>query len=84
MVKTRIQTDPENYTGIISGFKNVLSNEGMSAFFTGWEPTFVGFFFNGGLSYTGTEFFRRYYTNLVGIEASNYEIPIILAAAVSR
>jgi len=81
VVKTRIQTDPENYTGIISGFKNVLSNEGMSAFFTGWEPTFVGFFFNGGLSYTGTEFFRRYYTNLVGIEASNYEIPIILAAA---
>jgi hypothetical protein len=31
-------------TGIIGTFPEVLEEEGVNAFFGGWEPIFVGFF----------------------------------------
>jgi solute carrier family 25 phosphate transporter 3 len=81
VVKTKIQTDPVKYSGIIGSFKKVLDEEGFDTFFTGWQPTFVGFFVYGGFSYVLTEFIRRYLTELAGGSASSYEVPIILAGA---
>jgi solute carrier family 25 (mitochondrial phosphate transporter), member 3 len=81
VVKTKVQTNPAKYNGIISSFKKVLDEEGFNTFFTGWQPTFVGFFVYGGFSYMLTEFIRRYLTELAGNAASEYEVPIILAGA---
>lgn len=81
VVKTNMQTKPEKYTDPLKAFKIVLEEKGFTGFFAGWVPTFLGFFINGGIAYTAIEFFRRYYTELLGDSAPNYEIPIILASS---
>ena len=59
VVKTKLQTDPVNYPGPIIAFKKVVNEEGLSTFFSGWAPTFVGFFCWGAVGYTLTEFLKR-------------------------
>jgi solute carrier family 25 (mitochondrial phosphate transporter), member 3 len=81
VVKTKVQTNPVKYPGIISSFQKVLKEEGAGTFFTGWAPTFTGFFIWGGLSYTLTELVRRYLSEKAGSDAMAYEVPIILAAS---
>ncbi len=84
VVKTRIQTDPDKYTDVVTTFKKVSSEQGLGGFISGWESTFLGFFAFGGVTFAATEYFRRYFTALLGNESSNVEIFIILAAAVSN
>lgn len=96
VVKTKVQTKPEAYNqGMIGTFRKVLKEEGLGTFFDGWEPTFVGFFVVGGVSFFLTEFFRRYYTTLAtaimtaqsssevtaASIISSWEIPLIVASA---
>ena len=50
-------------------------------FFAGWAPTFVGFFFWGGFSYSLTELIRRYLIISSGPQAANLEIQIILVSS---
>jgi hypothetical protein len=83
VVKTNMQTKPEKYPNPLEALRTILKENGVTGFFNGWVPTFVGFFITGGISYTAIEFFRRYYTELAGSMAESYEIPIILAASVS-
>lgn len=83
VIKTNMQTKPEKYPNPLEALRVVSKENGITGFFTGWIPTFVGFFITGGISYTAIEFFRRYYTELAGSMAESYEIPIILAASVS-
>ena len=66
---------------MIAGFKRVLEQGGLSGFFTGWAPTFVGFFFWGGVAYSITEFLRRTFQVYAGDAAGSLEVPIILTAA---
>ena len=66
---------------MISGFKRVLEQGGVSGFFTGWAPTFLGYFCWGGVAYSITEFLRRTFQGYAGDAASSLEVPIILAAA---
>jgi solute carrier family 25 phosphate transporter 3 len=66
---------------VVSGFKRVLAEGGPSSFFTGWAPTFLGFFFWGGVAYSITEFLRRTFQGYLGDVASSLEVPIILTAA---
>jgi hypothetical protein len=80
VVKTKVQTDPENYPDPISAFKK-LFGEGPSAFFAGWVPTLFGYFTYGAVAYSVTEFFRRYFSSLAGDNAGSLEVPIILASA---
>ena len=82
VVKTNIQTNPQKYTDPLTALRIVYEEGGPTGFFAGWVPTFFGFFINGGISYTAIEFFRRYYTEIAGDMAPNYEIPIILASSV--
>lgn len=93
VVKTKIQTTPTVYnSGIVASFTKVLDEEGVSAFFNGWEPTFIGFFLTGGVGFFLTEYFRRYYTTLItsvmslseagaSTVISSMEIPLIAASA---
>jgi len=54
VVKTKVQTDPEKYPGMIKTFQKVYKDDGASGFIQGWVPTFLGFFFWGGVSYALT------------------------------
>jgi solute carrier family 25 phosphate transporter 3 len=81
VVKTKVQTNPVKYNGVLNSFKKVIDEEGFNTFFTGWQPTFVGFFLWGGFTYVLTEYMRRYLTEFAGAAANSYEVPIILAAA---
>ncbi|KAL3909604.1 MAG: hypothetical protein SGILL_008023 [Bacillariaceae sp.] len=81
VVKTKIQTDPENYPGPIEAFQKLVKDQGVTGFFSGWQPTFVGFFIWGGFSYSLTEFIRRYLNDVAGIQASSLEVPIILVSS---
>lgn len=100
VVKTKVQTKPDVYSGgIIETFKKVLNEEGAKTFFDGWEPTFVGFFFTGGVAFFFTEYFRRVYTSFAvsymvtqssmtevgatAVATSSLEIPLVGAAAAS-
>lgn len=35
VVKTKIQTDPDNYPGVFSAFQKVMKESGLSGFFVG-------------------------------------------------
>ncbi|KAL7576091.1 hypothetical protein ACA910_000872 [Epithemia clementina (nom. ined.)] len=84
VVKTRVQTDPENYPDMVTGVKRVLEEGGIGGFFRGWAPTFVGFFCWGGVAYAMTEYFRRtlqvFALQGLGL-TGNLEVPIIIAAS---
>jgi solute carrier family 25 phosphate transporter 3 len=81
VIKTKVQTDPKNYPGPISSFQKLVKEQGLGGFFTGWVPTFVGFFFWGGFSYSLTELIRRYLIIYSGPQAQNFEIQIILVSS---
>mmetsp|Transcript_21587 Transcript_21587/g.53412 ORF Transcript_21587/g.53412 Transcript_21587/m.53412 type:complete len:973 (+) Transcript_21587:67-2985(+) len=81
VVKTKLQTDPENYPGVVSAFKKLADERGIGGFFDGWAPTFVGFFFWGSASYSTTELLRRYFVDALGPEARALEVPIILGSS---
>ena len=81
VVKTKIQTDRENYPGVISAFKKLLEERGLTGFFAGWVPTTIGFFFWGAFTYSTTELLRRYFSDALGQRAATYDVPIILAAS---
>lgn len=81
VVKTKVQTDPEKYSNVFGSFKKVIDEEGFNAFFTGWQPTFVGFFVWGGFTYVATEFLRRYFIQAAGDAASSNEVLIILLSS---
>jgi solute carrier family 25 phosphate transporter 3 len=81
VMKTKIQTDPENYPGPISAFQKVVADKGLEGFFSGWIPTFVGFFCWGGFTYSLTELLRRYLTDSLGSQSTSLEVPIILVSS---
>jgi solute carrier family 25 (mitochondrial phosphate transporter), member 3 len=69
------------YPGIVQAFTKVLKDDGVEGFVQGWAPTFVGYFAWGGVSYALTEFIRRSLTEIIGVNAGSYEVPIILTAS---
>lgn len=81
VVKTKVQTMPELYPDAGSALNKLVDECGLSGFFVGWVPTFVGFFFWGGFSYSLTEFLRRYFVEVAGTDAMRLEVPIILSAS---
>lgn len=58
VVKTRIQLDPTRYTGMISGFRTILTEEGAAALSTGLGATAAGYFVQGFFKFGGVEFFK--------------------------
>jgi len=81
VVKTKIQTNPAKYTTLLPSFREIYQNEGMSTFYTGWSPTLLGNFISGGVQYASVEYLRRYFTEMAGLDAAQYEVLIILAAS---
>lgn len=81
VVKTKMQIEPAKYTNVFSSFQMVLEEEEFGAFFTGWVPTFAGYFFWGGAAYTIIEFVRRLLIDYLGPAAIPLEVPIIVFAS---
>lgn len=82
-VKCRRQVDSSLYTSNLQGWKKILSTKGDSIF-TGAGATFIGYSFQGAGKYGFYEFFKKTYTDLVGIEYANkYKTGVYLAASAS-
>ncbi|GBG28840.1 Mitochondrial phosphate carrier protein [Hondaea fermentalgiana] len=82
VVKTRMQLEPTKYTGMISGFRKVIAEEGVGALATGLGPTAVGYFIQGWFKFGGVEFFKIQQASYFGVEkAWEYRFPIYLSSA---
>jgi len=58
VVKTRLQTDPEQYANLIDGVTTISKKEGFSAFTLGFQATITGYFWYGLSVYPTYSFFK--------------------------
>jgi solute carrier family 25 (mitochondrial phosphate transporter), member 3 len=67
VVKTRIQVDPSlRGKGLLSAGRSIVSAEGPAALLTGFGPTAVGYFVQGGIKFAGYEFWKGTIINATG------------------
>ncbi|KAM0022793.1 putative mitochondrial phosphate carrier protein Pic2/Mir1 [Helianthus debilis subsp. tardiflorus] len=76
--------DPVKYKSISSGFGVLLKEQGMRGFFRGWVRTLLGYSAQGACKFGFYEFFKKYYSVIVGPEyAAKYKTLIYLAGSAS-
>ncbi|GIK01298.1 hypothetical protein Aspvir_005331 [Aspergillus viridinutans] len=84
LIKCRRQVDSQLYKSNIEAFRVIRSAEGVRGVFTGWSPTFFGYSAQGAFKYGGYEFFKKFYSDLVGQErAHKWKTSLYLAASAS-
>ncbi|OQD77277.1 hypothetical protein PENDEC_c003G00208 [Penicillium decumbens] len=84
LIKCRRQVDPALYRSNMQAFSKIRSLEGLRGVFTGWSPTFFGYSAQGAFKYGGYEFFKKFYSDLVGQEkATKWKTSIYLTASAS-
>ncbi|KAK2781139.1 hypothetical protein FQN52_001786 [Onygenales sp. PD_12] len=84
LVKCRRQVDPKMYKGNFEAWGKIGRAEGVRGVFTGWSPTFFGYSAQGAFKYGGYEFFKKFYSDLVGEEnARRWKTSIYLAGSAS-
>ncbi|KAJ5120076.1 mitochondrial carrier [Penicillium atrosanguineum] len=84
LIKCRRQVDPNLYRSNMQAFSTIRSVEGLRGVFTGWGPTFFGYSAQGAFKYGGYEFFKKFYSDLVGQEnATKWKTSIYLTASAS-
>lgn len=60
VVKTRLQTDPDQYDGIVDGAVTIARDEGIDALLLGAQATIAGYLWYGISVYPCYAFFNRY------------------------
>ncbi|KAF7166533.1 hypothetical protein CNMCM5623_000158 [Aspergillus felis] len=84
LIKCRRQVDSQLYKSNMEAFRVIRSAEGIRGVFTGWSPTFFGYSAQGAFKYGGYEFFKKFYSDLVGPErAHKWKTSLYLAASAS-
>jgi solute carrier family 25 phosphate transporter 3 len=84
VVKTRVQLDPSKYTGLISGFRTIVAEEGAGALTTGLGATAFGYFIQGWFKFGGVEYFKINAVKAMGEEkAWNNKGVIYIGASAS-
>lgn len=84
LVKCRRQVDPTLYKGNFQAWGLIGRAEGLRGIFTGWGPTFFGYSVQGAVKYGGYEYFKHFYSELVGEEnAEKYKTGVYLTASAS-
>lgn len=84
VTKCNMQVNPQKYTGLISGMRTIMAEEGASALVKGWAPTLVGYSMQGFCKFGFYEIFKDLYSNMVGKEAAEeYRGLIWLAGSAS-
>jgi len=82
VVKTRVQLDPTKYTGLVSGFRTIVAEEGAGALTTGLGATAAGYFVQGWFKFGGVEFFKINAVKALGEEkAWNNKSAIYIGAS---
>jgi solute carrier family 25 phosphate transporter 3 len=67
VVKTRIQIHPAfKQLSFISGTRHIIKTEGAAALLTGFGPTALGYFVQGGAKFAGYEYWSEPRTRLLG------------------
>lgn len=67
---------------MISGTRHVIAKQGARALLTGFGPTAVGYFVQGGAKFSGYEYWKAKYVALIGAEdAVKYRTAIYLGSA---
>ncbi|KAF8475913.1 mitochondrial carrier domain-containing protein [Kalaharituber pfeilii] len=84
LVKCRRQVDANLYKGNMEAWKLIGKAEGFRGIMTGWSPTFFGYSAQGSFKYGGYEFFKKFYSDLLGPEnAYKYKTWVYLAGSAS-
>ncbi|KAK4984933.1 Cu/Pi carrier [Elasticomyces elasticus] len=84
LVKCRRQVDSKMYKGNFEAWGKISRAEGVRGIYTGGSPTFFGYSAQGAFKYGGYEFFKKFYSDLVGEQnAYNYKTGVYLAASAS-
>ena len=84
VAKCNMQVNPAKYTGLTSGLKTLVAEEGSRGIWKGFGPTLVGYSLQGAFKYGLYEVFKDFYMNLAGEEISNkYKPAIWLAGSAS-
>ncbi|KAG9151663.1 hypothetical protein Leryth_001960 [Lithospermum erythrorhizon] len=84
LVKCNMQIDPAKYKNISSGFRLIVKEQGIKGLFRGWAPTLIGYSAQGACKYGFYDFFKKYYSDIVGPEyATKYKTLIYLAGSAS-
>mmetsp|Transcript_17805 Transcript_17805/g.38872 ORF Transcript_17805/g.38872 Transcript_17805/m.38872 type:complete len:323 (+) Transcript_17805:110-1078(+) len=86
VVKTRVQLDPTKYSGLVSGMRTIVAEEGAGALTTGLGATAFGYFVQGWFKFGGVEFFKIQAVKNLGEEKAwaNKGLIYIGAAAVAE
>ncbi|MCJ1481004.1 hypothetical protein MMC06_001160 [Schaereria dolodes] len=84
LVKCRRQVDSKMYRGNFEAWGKISRAEGFRGIYTGWSPTFFGYSVQGAFKYGGYEFFKKFFSDLVGEDVSyRYKTSLYLAASAS-
>ncbi|KAJ5624214.1 mitochondrial carrier [Penicillium lagena] len=84
LIKCRRQVDSQLYKSNMQAYRTIRAAEGLRGVFTGWSPTFFGYSAQGAFKYGGYEFFKKFYSDLVGQEnASRWKTSLYLTASAS-
>ncbi|TDL23285.1 mitochondrial carrier [Rickenella mellea] len=84
VVKTRIQVDPNLARhSLLSGGRKIVAAEGPRGLLTGFGPTAVGYFVQGGAKFAGYEFWKKKFIEVAGDQESavKYRTAIYLGAS---
>ncbi|KAJ5161163.1 mitochondrial phosphate carrier protein [Penicillium capsulatum] len=84
LIKCRRQVDPNLYRSNMQAFSKIRTAEGLRGVVTGYGPTFFGYSAQGAFKYGGYEFFKKFYSDLVGEErARKWKTSLYLVASAS-
>jgi len=84
VAKCNMQVNPKKYTGLSSGLRLIVKEEGIKGIWKGFGPTLVGYNLQGMFKYGLYEIFKDVYMNMAGEEAAEkYKPAIWLAGSAS-
>jgi solute carrier family 25 phosphate transporter 3 len=73
VVKCRRQVDPKLYKSLGEGLRTIRANNGPAGLFIGWQPTLIGYSFQGFGKFGFYEIFKDVYKGLLGDKAAKYQ-----------
>jgi solute carrier family 25 phosphate transporter 3 len=84
VAKCNMQVAPEKFKGLLPSIKLIMAEEGAAGIWKGWLPTAIGYSLQGCFKFGLYEFFKDFYSNIAGEEASyTYRGIIYLAGSAS-
>eukprot|EP00834_Sanchytrium_tribonematis_P003250 NODE_120_length_17920_cov_0.559782.p4 type:complete len:302 gc:universal NODE_120_length_17920_cov_0.559782:288-1193(+) len=84
LVKCRLQVNKTRYKGTLNGLSTIAKTEGIAGLYRGGLPTAIGYSLQGACKFGFYEFFKHYYSELVGPEnAVQYRTWVYLAGSAS-